>query len=233
MRERGTVSEEWGERAAYRVVLFDLDGTLTDPKPGITRSVQYALRRLGIVVDDLERLTPFIGPPLAESFRRYYHLSDADIVRAIASYREYFGVTGLYENAVYPGIPALLETLTQQGATLAVATSKPTTYAERILTHFDLTHHFALVAGSNLDGTRTAKVEVIEHALATLPRAEQLQRAACVMIGDREHDVLGARAAGIASIAVAYGYGSLRELAAARPAHLARSVAELAALLLR
>lgn len=212
----------------YETLLFDLDGTLTDPKPGITRSVQYALRRLGIAADDLERLTPFIGPPLAESFHRYYGLSHADVKRAIAYYREYFGEAGIYENAVYPGIPGLLDALTEQGRTLVVATSKPVGYAERILAHFDLARCFALVAGSELDGTRTAKVEVIEYALAALPRADRTE---CVMIGDREHDVLGARAAGIASIAVGYGYGTLGELEAARPTYLARTMAELATLL--
>lgn len=214
--------------ACYDTLLFDLDGTLTDPKPGITRSVQYALRRLGIIVDDLDMLTPFIGPPLAESFQRYYGLPEVEVARAITYYREYFGETGIYENAVYDGIPPLLDRLAAQGRTLAVATSKPAVYAERILAHFDLARYFTFVAGSNLDGTRTAKVEVITHALDGLP---QVDRAACVMIGDREHDVLGARAAGIAAIAVGYGYGTPAELASAQPAHLVRSVAELGDLL--
>lgn len=213
---------------SYDTLLFDLDGTLTDPKPGITRSVQYALRRLGIASDDLERLTPFIGPPLAESFRRYYNLPDAEVERAIAYYREYFGKSGMYENAVYPGIPVLLDALMEQGRTLVVATSKPITYAERILAHFDLARFFTVIAGSELDGTRTAKAEVVEYALAALP---WMDRAGCVMIGDREHDVLGARTAGIASIAVGYGYGTRQELEAARPTYLARTVAELATLL--
>jgi phosphoglycolate phosphatase len=214
----------------YDTLLFDLDGTLTDPRPGITRSVQYALAHLGIAAPDLDALTPFIGPPLVESFQRYYALDDASAQRALLWYREYFAATGLYENAVYPGIPELLTALRGRGRRLLVATSKPTIYAERILAHFQLDHHFERIVGSNLDGTRTAKSAVIAYALATLH--PQPVATTTVMIGDREHDILGAQLNRLASIAVAYGYGSPAELRAAAPTHHIATVVELAALLL-
>ncbi|HKV83704.1 MAG TPA: HAD family hydrolase [Ktedonobacterales bacterium] len=216
------------EAEIYTTILFDLDGTLTDPKPGITRSVQYALRRLGIREDDLERLTPFIGPPLVESFARYYGLDARTAQAALGYYREYFAETGIFENAVYPGIETLLARLRARGRTLAIATSKPAVYAERIAAHFGLAGSFSLIAGSELDGTRTAKGEVIAYALDALPA---VARSACVMVGDRMHDIAGARENAIASVAVAYGYGSVEELRAAEPTHLVHTVAELERLL--
>ena len=213
----------------YIALLFDLDGTLTDPKVGITRSVAYALRTLGIVEDDLDRLTPFIGPPLTESFQRYYGLDAEQALRALAAYREYFSATGIYENEVYPGMPALLKTLQARGARLFVATSKPTVYAERILAHFALDGYFARVVGSHLDLTRVAKTEIIAEILAMLP---DVPRDAVAMIGDREHDVIGARNNAIDAIAVAYGYGSPTELEAAHPTRIVASVDKLARTLL-
>lgn len=215
-------------RTPYTTVLFDLDGTLTDPKPGITKSVQYALRRLDVQADDLEQLTPFIGPPLVDSFMRYYALDPETAQRALGYYREYFAEMGIFENAVYPGIVDLLARLQERGCELAVATSKPVVYAERILAHFQLAEYFAIVAGSELDGTRTAKGEVIAYALTALPAAN---RSACVMVGDRMHDVAGAWENAIPSIAVGYGYGSPDELRAAEPTYIVRTVEELGRLL--
>lgn len=212
----------------YDTLLFDLDGTLTDPKPGITKSVQYALAHFNIDVPDLEVLVPFIGPPLSESFQHYYGLTPEQTQQAIAYYREYFAETGLYENAIFPGIPALLADLRASHKRLLVATSKPIVFAERILAHFDLTHYFEFIAGSELDGTRATKGEVIAHALASLP-APAYQNA--VMIGDRKHDIIGAQQNGLASIAVAYGYGSYEELQSQQPTHLVDTVSELASLL--
>ncbi|GHO56537.1 HAD family hydrolase [Ktedonobacter robiniae] len=212
----------------YDTLLFDLDGTLTDPKPGITKSVQYALARFDIDVPDLEVLVPFIGPPLAESFHHYYGLTPEQAQQAIAYYREYFADTGLYENAVYPGIPALLADLRASHKRLLVATSKPTVFAERILAHFDLAHYFELIVGSELDGTRIAKADVIAYALASLP-APAYQNA--IMIGDRKHDIIGAQQNGLPSIAVTYGYGSYEELQDQQPTHLIDSVSNLAILL--
>lgn len=212
----------------YDMILFDLDGTLTDPKTGITLSVQYALHKMGIQETDPDALTPFIGPPLADSFKEFYHMSDEEALQAIGYYRERFSVTGLYENKVYPGIEELLANLKKQGKKLIVATSKPTKFSIQILEHFALKSFFTAIVGSNLDGTRTRKKEVIEFALAgeTIPDRNKV-----VMIGDRKYDMTGARENKIHGIAVTYGYGSRLELAAADPDYIVSSVAELAGLL--
>jgi phosphoglycolate phosphatase len=212
----------------YQTFLFDLDGTLTDPKPGLTRSVQYALSHLGIDVPDLETLTPFIGPPLAESFSRIYNFSADQTQQAIKYYRDYFAETGLYENAVYPEIPELLATLQGRGKHLAVATSKPMYFAQIILNHFHLAEYFDLVVGSEMDGTRSNKAEVIEFALSKLP--EETTRTV-LMIGDRMHDILGARKNHLESVAVAYGYGTTEELLGVFPTYLVQTVTDLATLL--
>lgn len=193
----------------YKIVVFDLDGTLTDPKVGITKSVQYALHHLAIVEPDLEKLTAFIGPPLSESFARYYLLDEAKIANAIPLYREYFQYQGIFENEIYPGITELLQDLKKSGRFLAVATSKPTVFAEQILRYFDLEPYFDLVVGSNLDNTRTTKTEILAEVLQM---CSQYSLRDFVMIGDREHDVIGAKNVGIDSIGVTYGYGSLDEL---------------------
>lgn len=217
------------DTARWRAVLFDLDGTLTDPKRGITRSIQYALRKRGIAPPDADALEPFIGPPLEQSFRERLGFAASDARRAVEDYREYFSLQGLYENEIYEGIPALLRDLRASGRSVCLATSKPTVFAERILEHFDLTKHFDLVVGSHLDGTRVDKSEIVATALAGIS-ADSSGRA--VMVGDREHDVQGARANGIDAIAVTYGYGSREELHAASPTSLAATVEELRLLLL-
>jgi phosphoglycolate phosphatase len=194
----------------------------------ITRCVQFALERLGIEVADPEVLTPFIGPPLAESFARFYGLDAEQAHCAIGHYRERFVEAGLYENAVYPGVPNLLRVLSDAGITLAVATAKPTPFAEQILVHFGLDAHFRAVAGASLDQTRVSKGDVIAHALTLLP---EHNRERTVMIGDREHDIIRARAHGIGTIAAGYGYGSAEELHGAAPLAIAATVAELGELL--
>ena len=208
----------------YSTVLFDLDGTLTDPQVGITRSVQYALRRMGIVEADLKKLIHFIGPPLALNFRECYDMDEKQAQDAVRYYREYFSETGIFENAAYPGIPELLSELRRSGCVLAVATSKPGVFAKRILDHFSLTGYFQFVAGSNLDGTLVEKADVIEYALENLP-PRNLN--VVVMVGDRKHDVIGAKINRIDSIAVGYGYGSMEELTQAAPTHYAQNLSEL------
>jgi len=215
--------------AGYDVILFDLDGTLTDPKPGITKSVAYALARFGIEVDDLDALTPFIGPPLPESFRRYYGFDAEKARRAVGYYREYFAETGLYENAIYPGIPELLARLVARGKRPFVATSKPTVYAERVLEHFGLARHFERILGGELDLSRSDKVAIIADILAARPG---VAREAVVMVGDREHDIIGARGNRVDAIGVLYGYGTADEIRAARPTHVAATVERLGDLLL-
>ncbi|UHA72180.1 HAD family hydrolase [Paenibacillus sp. 481] len=205
-------------------ILFDLDGTLTDPKLGITRSVQYALRQLGIEEPNVDKLEPFIGPPLQESFPLYYEMDEAATKRAIHHYREYFKDKGLYENEVYVGIRSLLATLTEHDRTLIVATSKPTVFAEQIIDHFQLRPFFQEVVGSELDGTRSNKADIISFILNKHPHIAPSQ---FVMIGDRKHDIIGAVHNGIASIGVTYGYGSATELLEAKADLLANSVQEL------
>ncbi|QDR82326.1 5'-nucleotidase [Sporomusa termitida] len=213
----------------YQVILFDLDGTLTDPKIGITKSVQYALRKCNIIEPDLDRLIPFIGPPLTESFQEFYSLSPAAAQAAVGYYREYFVQAGMYENAVYPGVETMLTRLAATGRDLIIATSKPTVFSEQIIAHFGLGHFFKAIVGSHLDGSRIHKAEVIACILSQLP---QVEPADVIMIGDRKHDISGARSNGLAAIGVSYGYGGPAELRQAGADYLVASVTELEQLLL-
>jgi phosphoglycolate phosphatase len=209
----------------YDLCIFDLDGTLTDPKLGITKSFQFALSSFGIH-EELDGLTKFIGPPLRESFREHYGFSDSDTEKAVIKFREYFAETGLFENAIYPDIHELLQKLKNRGKTLAVATSKAAFYADRILENFDLTRYFSFVSGDEMDGslTKNGKQDVIRIALGTLDPA---RRMGSVMIGDREHDIFGAREVGIDSIGNTWGYGSRDELEAAGSTWIVDSTDEL------
>jgi phosphoglycolate phosphatase len=209
-------------------VLFDLDGTLTDSADGILGSLRHALRRLGLPAIEDARLRGYIGPPLADTFRQLGHFDDAQIQTAIGHYREYFASVGWRENRVYPGIPQLLSDLAASSVTLSVATSKPTVYAERILGHFGLARFFAQVVGCELDGRRSHKSEVVLEVL----EHQSHPLGACVLVGDRVHDVLGARAAGIDCVAVSYGYGGLEELRASEPWKLALTVEDVGRALL-
>ena len=210
-------------------ILFDLDGTLTDPRLGITRSIQHALARLGIDEPDLTRLEPFIGPPLLQAFMQFYGFDEAKAWDAVNHYRERFRVTGLYENQVFEGIPALLSTLAGQGRTLYIATSKPWEFAREIARHFAFDRHFKMIYGSELDGTRTNKVELIRHLLDE----ERLDPAQTLMIGDRKHDLIGARSNGLQSVAVGYGFGSRDELLAESPDFHFETLAQLHAAFLQ
>lgn len=213
----------------YAYVLFDLDGTLTDPKEGITKSVAYALDAYGISVEDLDSLCKFIGPPLKESFMVYYGMDDAQGDEAVAKYRERFSVTGLFENKVYAGIRELLEDLNKKGKTLIVATSKPAIYSKQILEHFDLMKYFKFLSGSELDGTRVDKAEVIAYALQE-NGIEDLSQV--IMVGDREHDIIGANKNGIDSVGVLYGYGCREEFENNHATYVAESVEKLKEILI-
>lgn len=213
---------------SYKNILFDLDGTLTDPKIGITKSVSYALEKMGITVENLDELNIFIGPPLAVSFQEFYGFDEVKTNKAIEYYRENFSVTGLYENEVYSGIKELLELLVKdQEIRLFVATSKPQVFAQQIIEHFGLSSYFDYVCGSELDGTRSAKAEIIGYLIENF----NLHPEETVMIGDRKHDIIGAHHQGINSIAVGYGFGSREELIDIQPTHLVQSIQELAQLL--
>lgn len=208
----------------YQYLLFDLDGTLTDPGLGITNSVMYALEQFQIHVQDRASLYKFIGPPLRESFAVFYGFSAEQTELAVRYYREYFRERGLYENTVYEGIPALLRTLKARGKTLIVATSKPEAFAVEILKHFRLMQYFDFVAGATMDDTRTEKSDIIRYALTQCGIAE---KSAAVMIGDREHDVYGAKANALDSVGVLYGYGSRGELSGAGAVHLVQTPDEI------
>lgn len=209
-------------------ILFDLDGTLTDPGLGITNSIMYALKKMSIPLPERQALYQFIGPPLMDSFHERYGLDEASCAQAVVYYREYFSVTGLFENEVYPGIREMLGALRQAGKKLVLATSKPELYARRILEHFDLARYFTHIVGATMDETRTAKHEVIAYAL----EAFGIDPAGAIMVGDREHDVLGAKKNGLACVGVLYGYGSRRELTDAGATALANSPEELLGILM-
>jgi phosphoglycolate phosphatase len=196
-------------------IFFDLDGTLTDPKPGITRSIQYALRRLDRAVPSEDELTWCIGPPLRASLQKLLG-GDELADRALALYRERFADIGLYENQIYPGIADILAALTASRRRLFVATSKPQIYAERIVAHFCLAGRFERVFGSELDGTRVDKTELLRHAL----QATDIDPSRAAMIGDRSHDMIGARNNGMTAIGVLYGYGGQAELVEAGAHHI-------------
>lgn len=213
----------------YKIILFDLDGTLSDPKVGITKSVQYALKKLDIEEPDLDKLECFIGPPLQVSFAEYYQLDEERTQRAIDFYRERFKEKGMFENELYPTIPELLSSLKEQQFTLVVATSKPTIFSEKILEYFKIDYFFDLVVGSNLDGTRTSKTEIIQYIV---DKYSDYELNDFIMIGDRKHDIIGANNTGIHSIGVTYGYGSLEELSQYSPTYLVKSVEKIKDILL-
>ena len=213
----------------YNVLLWDLDGTLTDPKEGITRSVQYALERLDYPFQEADDLDWIIGPPLKESFKTILSTTDEVLLnRAIMLYRERYREVGLYENIVYPGIPELLHQLKEKGCSHLLATSKPRVFAERTLQHFLLDSYFSVIMGSELNGQFVEKDCLIAEVLKTIPAGS---RSRTVMIGDRSYDVHGARENHIDVISVGYGYGTSEELRVASPDFIVQSVADLGELL--
>lgn len=190
-------------------LLFDLDGTLTDPFEGITRCIAYALTQLGRKPPSRKTLRWCIGPPLKDSFSKLLATDDAGLVqKAVDLYRQRFGSVGMFENRVYPAIPKVLVALKAQGNHLVVATSKPTVYAAQIVDHFDLRPFFEAVYGSDLDGTRSDKTGLISHIL----EKASLAHSRTWMIGDRKHDIQGAVANRIKGLGVLWGYGSRNEL---------------------
>lgn len=195
----------------FKYIFFDLDGTLTDSAEGITKCVQYALAARGIKEPDLNKLRPFIGPPLLESFMNFYGMTEEEARFCTAKYRERFKDTGIYENKVYPGVPKMLAKLKEQGFTLAVATSKPVEFARRVTDYFDLTQYFAYITGPDFNGSLPTKADVIADALAHFNLAGT-EKAQVLMIGDRRHDILGAKKCGLKTIGVRYGYAAPGEL---------------------
>lgn len=215
----------------FQYCLFDLDGTLTDSQEGIIKSVQYALKAFGIYEDDLEKLALFLGPPLKRSFIEHYGLTEKEAEKAIEIYRERFAPIGIFENSVYAGIPDMLEKLKAEGMHLAVASSKPECYVRQILEHFDIDKYFDVTVGSELDGSRSKKEEVVEEALKrlgvlTVP-VENRQRV-CAMVGDRKFDLQGAKTHFLTGIGVSYGYAPKGELEEEGADYIAGTVDELA-----
>lgn len=225
--------EKFRNGKMYQYILFDLDGTLTDPKEGITKSVQHALKSFGITENNLSLLEPFIGPPLKESFMNFYSMTEEEALKAVEVYRERFSEKGLYENEVYPGIDKLLAKLKEEGKHLAVASSKPTFFVNKILKYFSLDKYFDVVMGSELDGTRVKKEEVITEALKQLTGSEKPDTSNIVMVGDRKFDVEGAKAFSMTSVGVRYGYAQENELEEAGADYIVSTVKELEKLLLR
>lgn len=208
----------------YKVILFDLDGTLTDTGPGVTNAVAYTLEKYGIAVPDRTELYRFIGPPLHESFMRFYGFSEEKAFEAVEVYREYYRDKGLFENTIYHGMEQVLKQLTEAGKTLLVATSKPEVFARRILEKLEIADYFAYIAGANLDGSRTKKEDVIAYALQE-GHVEDISET--VMVGDREYDIFGAKKFGMDSIGVLFGYGSREELETAGATHIAEDVEDI------
>lgn len=208
----------------YHTILFDLDGTLTDSGPGITNSVAYALKKWDIIENDINILKKFVGPPLDASFAKYYGFSKEKCVQAIQYYREYYLTKGIYENQVYDGMEELLKWLRDTGRRAIVATSKPEPSAIHVLEYFHIDSYFDIIAGATMDGSRVEKSDVIRYAL---DRAGIRDLSGVVMVGDRENDIQGAKANGLDSIGVLYGYGSREELEEAGAMQIAETVEDL------
>lgn len=208
----------------YDILLFDLDGTLTDPGEGITNSVAYALNKFNITVNNRQELYNFIGPPLIDSFMKYYNMNYENGLKAVEYYREYFAVTGIFENKMFNGVPELLTKIKDSGRVISLATSKPEQYAVRILEHFNLTQYFDFIGAATMDETRSKKSDVIKYTLDCLSVSDKSK---VVMIGDRHHDIEGANFNGLDSIGVLVGYGDRNELVGAGATYIAESIEDI------
>jgi phosphoglycolate phosphatase len=212
----------------YNILIFDLDGTISKSKFSITKGAQFALAYLGINIDNLDELDCFIGPPLIETFQNKYHFNREKALIGVEKYREYYLKKGYKEQFAFEGIDKIIKHHSRIEDILVVATSKPTEYANDILRMYNLKRFFSLIVGSNLDNTRTSKIEVLDHALSLL---QKHSKDTMVMIGDRKHDINAATKLGIDSIGVLYGYGSEDEIKDSRPTHIVKTINDLANLL--
>ena len=211
----------------FKNILFDLDGTLTDSFDGIANGALYALNTMGVTEYTKDNLNFFIGPPIFDSFGKIFNGDEQKVERAVKLYREYFGERGWKENRVYDGVPQMLQTLLDCGKTMAVATSKPEHFSRRITEYFDLDKYFVLVAGASMDTSRAQKAQVIEYAI----QSTGMDKADTVMIGDRYHDILGAKKCGLKSMGVLYGHGDKDELTAAGADYIAATPEEIVRIL--
>ena len=212
----------------YQTILFDLDGTLTDSSLGIINSVCFALEKMNLPFPAREDLLPFIGPPLKESFSKFFHLSEVDSQQAVTFYRQYFSKIGLFENQLYPDVIPVLSDLSASGKKLVLATSKPEIFAVQILEHFQIKEFFQVIAGATLDGQRSTKTDVIQHALEM---AQVTDTSHCLMVGDREHDIEGAKVHLMDAVGVLYGFGSKKELVEAGATYILDKLADLPSLI--
>lgn len=219
----------------YQYLLFDLDGTLTDSAEGIIKCVQYALEKMGIIENDTEKLKVFVGPPLQESFRNVYGFDEESTEKAIVYYRERFKPIGMFENAVYDGIPEMLKKMKKEGKVNLIASSKPEAFVKTILEHFHIAQYFDIIVGASMDNSRNTKEAVIEEALLQLKIVDQGGQYCndkCVMIGDRKYDIHGAKCFGLRSIGVSYGFAPEGELKEAGADVIVDTVEELTQVLL-
>ena len=207
----------------YKNILFDLDGTLTDPYLGITNAVKYSLRKFGIEENNENTLRALIGPPLETSFMEFYQFDINKTKTAIGYYREYFSEKGIYENKLYPGIEDVLAKIKDRNKTIILATSKPAIFASKILKYFNIDKYFYDMTGSNLDGTLGEKDEIIKYIM----EKHDLKPETTIMIGDRKYDISGAHKNNIHSIAVMYGYGSKEELEQSNPTYFCENVPDI------
>ncbi len=212
----------------FDAILLDLDGTLTDPKEGITKCVQYALMKMGIIEPSLDSLLNFIGPPLVDSFQKFYGMTPDEAEMALIFYRERFQTVGIKENALIDGIPELLEALKDNNKIVALATSKPHIFARQVLENFNLTQYFDIIVGAEFDGTRNMKKDVIIEVLNQLPKSIKSP----IMVGDRKEDIIGAKACSLPSVGVRFGYAEENELENAGADYIVSTVDELKSLLL-
>lgn len=210
-----------------KIILFDLDGTLTDPKEGITKCVQYALEYFGISVSDRDNLLCFIGPPLIDSFQDFYGFSLKDAEVAVAKYRERYKDIGIFENGIYDGITDMLDACKKSGKKICLATSKPEVFAKRILEKYGMAQYFDEVAGSTLDGSINEKCDVIKEAFRRMNICSDDELSQIVMVGDRKHDIIGAKKCKIQSIGVRFGYAEEGELEEAGADYIVDTVEEL------
>ena len=219
----------------YKYCLFDLDGTLTDPREGITKSVQYALHHYGIEEPDLKKLEAFIGPPLADSFMQFYGFPEKKAWEACTVYRERFIPVGAYENKVFDGVPQMLQQMKDLGIRIAIASSKPEVSVRNILNHFDLTKYFDVIVGSAPDGSHGTKEEIVERALfelGTRVLSGEDRYSQCAMVGDRKFDICGAKKHGVTAVGVSFGFADEGELEQAGADYIVDSIEELSELLM-
>ena len=211
-------------------VFFDLDGTITDSREGIINGFEYALNYFGIKVEDRKYLEKFIGPSLANSFKKEYGFNEEQVAVAIAKYREYYSVIGLKESSLYNGIKELIIELANNGKNVILATAKPETYSTKILENYNIKQYFKFISGATLDGSRGEKGDIIKYALDNL---KPINLDECIMIGDRHHDIEGAKENNMKSIGVTYGFGSEEELKTAGANYIAHNAEELKNIILK